>query len=86
MIKKKFDSLKMIRGILYREIQINNEKINQLVLPKCYRNLVLQGLHSDIGHPGKERTLSLVRERFYWPNMTAHIEKWVSNCDRCIRR
>ena len=86
MIKKKFDSLKMIRGILYREIHINNEKINQLVLPKCYRNLVLQGLHSDIGHPGKERTLSLVRERFYWPNMTAHIEKWVSNCDRCIRR
>ena len=45
-----------------------------------------RGLHSDIGHPGKERTLSLVRERFYWPNMTAHIEKWVSNCDRCIRR
>ena len=44
MIKKKFDSLKMIRGILYREIQINNEKINQLVLPKCYRNSVLQGI------------------------------------------
>ena len=86
MIKKKFDSLKMIRGILYREIQINNEKINQLVLPKCYRNSVLLGLHSDIGHPGKERTLSFVRERFYWPNMTAHTEKWVSNCDRCIRR
>ena len=39
---KKFDSLKMIRGILYREIQINNETINQLVLPKCYRNSVLQ--------------------------------------------
>ena len=44
MIKKKFDSLKMIRGILYREIQIKNEKINQLVLPKCYRNSVLQGI------------------------------------------
>ena len=55
-------------------------------MPKCYRNSVLQGLHSDIGYPGKERTLSLVGERFNWPNMTAHIEKLVSTSDRCIRR
>ena len=86
MIKKKFNSLKMIRGVMYREIQINDEMVNQLVLPECYRNSVLKGLHTDIGHPGKERTLSLIRERFYWPNMTSDIEKWVSTCDRCIRR
>ena len=86
MINKKFNSLKMIRGVMYREIQINDEMVNQLVLPECYRNSVLKGLHTDIGHPGKERTLSLIRERFYWPNMTSDIEKWVSTCDRCIRR
>ena len=43
MIKRKFDSLKTIRGILYREIHMNGEKINQRVLPQCYRKRVLQG-------------------------------------------
>ena len=67
---------------------MTDEKINRLVLPQCYRKTVLQESHIDIGHPGKERTISLVslRERFYWSNMTTDIEKWVSTCDKCIRR
>ena len=85
-MKKNFDSLKMIRGLLYRVIKEEEDTVNQLVVPECYRNTILQGLHNDIGHPGKERTLSLLRERYFWPGMTVSVDKWVSKCDRCIRR
>lgn len=39
-----------------------------------------------MGHPGRERTTSLIKEKFYWPGISADIEKWVSSCDRCIKR
>ena len=39
-----------------------------------------------MGHPSKYRTLSLLRDRFFWPGMTSDTEQWVSNCERCIKR
>lgn len=39
-----------------------------------------------MGHMGRDRTLDLVRARFYWPRMTSDIEKKVKTCDRCVRR
>ena len=86
LMKKKFDSLTLRRGVLYREVLNKNDKTYQLVLPQCYIEDVLRGLHTDIGHPGRDRTLTLLRERFYWPNMTADVDKFISKCDRCIRR
>ena len=38
------------------------------------------------GHPNKDRTLSLLRDRFFWPGMTSDTDAWISNCDRCIKR
>ena len=86
IMKKIFPSFKMIRGILYREMKDRENIIQQLVLPKIYHNTVLQGLHNDVGHPGRDRTLSLIRERFYWPRMNADIDKRTSECHRCLRR
>ena len=86
IMKQKFKTFKMVRGVLYREVQDKDEKILQLVLPSCYRETVLRGLHSDIGHPGKDRTLYLLRERLFSPNMSADVDKWITRCDRCLRR
>ena len=85
-MRKTFHSLRMIRGILYREVKDGDNVIQQLVLPKVYHRTVLQALHNDVGHPGRDRTISLIRERFYWPRMTAEIEKWTSECRRCLLR
>ena len=85
-LHKIFSSLKLIRGVLYRESEVDSEKRNVLVLPSCFIEQVLHGLHNDMGHPGKERTLSLIRDRFYWPGMTSDVDAWIGNCGRCIRR
>lgn len=83
---KTFNSLKIIRGLLYREVLTESERKQQLVLPPCYVEQVLRGLHNDMGHPSKDRTLSLLRDRFFWPGMTSDTDSWISNCGRCIRR
>jgi hypothetical protein len=74
----------MKRGILYREWKTDKELSYQLVLPTQYRNEVLTGLqslHNHIGHPGRDITISLLRERYFWPGMSKNVESWVSNCE-----
>ena len=47
---------------------------------------ILKGLHTDVGHPGIERTNRLIRTRFFWPGMSTDVEDWIKKCDRCLRR
>ena len=81
-----FSSLKLIRGVLFRDLDIDNEKKHLLLLPTCFIEQVLTGLHNDMGHPGKDRTLSLLPDRFYWPGRTSDTVNWIKNCNRCIRQ
>ena len=84
--QKVFDHLCLVRGVLYREVEINSEKRKQLVIPKKFVRNVLTRLHNDQGHPGRDRTLSLIKDRFYWPGSTRDVEDWIANCGRCVRR
>ncbi len=34
---------------------------------------------------GVERTFQLVRQRCYWPSMSADIARWCQECERCQR-
>lgn len=83
---KNFSNLEFHRGVLHRVTTVEGRKRRQLVLPGKYRQQVLQELHTDVGHPGRDRTVSLIRDRFYWPNMLTHIDEWVRGCPRCLRR
>ena len=80
------DKLVLVDGKLYRETEMDDRKVKQLLLPSCYIDQVLRMLHDDIGHPGRDRTLSLLRDRFFWPGMYTDVEEWISGCPRCIRR
>ena len=39
-----------------------------------------------MGHQGHDRTMSLVRQRFYWPCLEANVEQKVKECVRYIQR
>lgn len=73
-------------GVLYRTTTQNGLACKQLVLPVSYRSLALKGVHEDVGHPGKEKTLLLARQRFYWPDLEKDLNAKVETCKRCIRR
>ena len=83
-------SLKLVKDILYRKTYTDNsssKKVQwQLVVPNAYRSRALVGCHDDVGHQGRMRTLSLLRERFYWPGMQTEAMQHVQQCTRCLRR
>ena len=58
----------------------------QLVLPQQYHDEVLRGLHDDVGHLGRDKTLGLVRKPFYWPKMASSVDQKIKNCWRCTSR
>ena len=37
------------------------------ILPHMYRVLPLSGVRDQVGHQGKEKTLWLAKQRFYFP-------------------
>ena len=43
----------------------------------------MNGCHRDAGHQGKERTLSPVTDRFWWPDVQEAAENIVRDCKRC---
>lgn len=73
-------------GILFRKTKIEEREVSQLVIPEVYRELAFQEIHRDTGHPGKDKTLWLARQRFFWPGLEKEISQKVENCPRCIRR
>ena len=83
-------SLKLVKNILYRKIYTDNSSSKkilwQLLVPKAYRSRALAGCHDDVGHQGRMRTLSLLRERFFWPGMQTEAIQHVLKCTRCLRR
>lgn len=85
-MKRNFNQLQIIRGVLYRVVEEDGENLKQLVLPEVYKTEVLKALHDDMGHPGRDRLTRLVRERFFWPGMSSDIIAHIERCQRCIRR
>lgn len=51
---------------------------DQLVLPQVSNPLVFHELHQTMGHLGVERTLSLIRDRFFWPRIHVDVEHFVT--------
>jgi len=85
LLLKEFDKLVIKRGVLYRHTRVQEVDQYQLVLPSKYRDIAIHASHNDMGHPGKDRTSSILRERCYWPKMSKDIEGWIDKCERCIK-
>ena len=39
--------------------------IKQLDLPSHYRDVASKGVHNDVGHQGRDKTLLLAKQRFF---------------------
>ena len=78
-----FDRLILKQGVLHHIYISNDVETHQLVLPLEYHKTVLRMLHDDYGHQGLDRTLALVRERYYWSTMNHDATEYVTNCHQC---
>lgn len=48
-------------------------------------NIILTEAHDSIvgGHVGMNKTLELIKRKYYWPKMYQHVSLYVSSCDKC---
>ena len=77
-------------GIVYRRIRASKDPQSplfyQVLLPSNMFEQVMKGCHDTVGHQGRDRTLSLVKERFYWHHQSSQVSDYVKNCRVCIKR
>ena len=62
---------------------MDDDKIQQLVLPHCLHQSVLQSLHDDNGHQGLQRMIELLCSKLYWSSMFVDTDRWLLQCERC---
>uniref|UniRef100_A0A3B3RAY2 Gypsy retrotransposon integrase-like protein 1 n=1 Tax=Paramormyrops kingsleyae TaxID=1676925 RepID=A0A3B3RAY2_9TELE len=57
----------------------------RLYVPESLKNTVLQYYHDHptAGHLGMTKTLARLKHRFFWPNMSSGVKKYVSSCKVC---
>ena len=73
------------RNLLYLKVtpKRSNEDILVFVVPGLKRQVAIDGCHHYLGHQGRDRTLSLLRERFWWPGVAQRMMSSVCNCEKC---
>lgn len=85
-----WDTLLLKNGVLYRRWESNDGRSTklQLILPSSRVGSVLGELHNSPsgGHFGILKTLSKVRERFFWDKSRSDVENWCKTCDDCVAR
>ena len=62
-----------------------HEYVFQVIVPNHLKAIVFDMLHTKIGHPGRDKTLDLIRSRFFWPGMIVDIERRIQSCGRCVK-
>ena len=74
-------------NLLYLQVTPTNSQDTALVfvIPTSDRQAAIDGCHHSAGHQGRDRTLSLMKERFWWPGMSQALLKAVANYGRCIQ-
>ncbi|KAL1278521.1 hypothetical protein QQF64_025194 [Cirrhinus molitorella] len=81
-LARELDKLEVdVHGVLWRKTTHRK----QLVLPDKNKITVLRALHDQMGHQGTDRTISLIRDRFFWPYMQREIEQYVMSC-MCLKQ
>lgn len=86
----RLDSFEIKDGVLCRKWENNtgNNITWQIVIPQKLRPSILQQLHNSVtgGHLGIKKTLSKVRQRYFWYGLRKFVEQWCRTCDICASK
>ena len=86
----RLDSFEIKNDLLCRKWESEDGKniTWQIVIPEKFKASVLQQLHDSAtgGHLGVKKTLSKVRQRYFWYGLRKFVEYWCHKCDICASR
>jgi hypothetical protein len=85
-----WDQLLLEKGMVYRKWSITGTTETQLqaIVPRTERRTVLQQYHDSetAGHLGVRKTLSKIRQKYYWPGLRMDVRLYIAGCERCAKR
>ena len=80
-------NLELHDGLLVRRYEDSdtNRTMRQAIVPQSKRREVLKISHDvqTSGHLGMKKTLSKVRQNYYWPGVSQDVKIYVSGCEIC---
>ena len=80
-------NLEIQEGVLVRRFEdtATNAVITQAIVPQSQRRTVLEFSHDvqTAGHLGMNKTLSKVRQNYYWPGLSQDVKTYVTGCETC---
>lgn len=79
-----WESLKVRNGILVKTSKLGTINKERVVIPKQRQQEVLTMIHDEMGHLGRDKTMSVAQERFFWVGLSRDIDNKVKTCRRCI--
>ena len=82
---KSKEQLIMKNGLLYRQSKQGpiEETVFQFVVPQIHRSVALDSCHCEVAHQGQQRSLSFMKERFWWPGMARDLRNHIKKCGHC---
>ena len=82
--------LEIQNGLLVRKLDnFEDDSVSyQAIVPRNSRRDVLKHSHDmrTAGHLGGKKTLSRVRQMFYWPGLQSDVRSYVAGCEACTKR
>ncbi|KAM3850576.1 A disintegrin and metalloproteinase with thrombospondin motifs 14-like [Diretmus argenteus] len=78
---------KVVRDAQQQQPDPGNGPTNRLFVPDSVRSQVLQWAHTSrfACHPGARRTVLLLKQHFWWPNLDQDTRGYVAACTTCAR-
>lgn len=62
------------------------DPVVQILVPEGEKYSIWQLYHEYAGHWGPEKTISLIKRRYFWPKLNADVINWCSQCKACVLR
>ncbi len=84
-ILQHWDSLMFHQGVLCKKAESEEGPIHRVIVPSQLQQHVLKLSHDDMGHLGRDKTLSIAKDRYFWIGLADSIEQKIRHCPRCIR-
>ncbi|KAK3512021.1 hypothetical protein QTP70_027617 [Hemibagrus guttatus] len=74
-----------IRAATEEEPALPGGPDDKVYVPTSLRLSLLDSVHASpgSGHPGRQQTLSLLKERYWWPNMAEDVARFIRRCSVC---
>ena len=87
VLLKYHQDLCLKNDLLYHKVHLKDHQLSvqQFVLPEPFCKQVIPACHDDFGHLGMEKTLGLLKDRFFWPKMSEDVRLHIRSCEWCTK-